>query len=125
MEPVRIQRLRKKGFKLQDASPNGLPVVYIGRPTRFGNPFRLTPDGWILYFEPIKLIGGFWCNWSVCGGFTTEEIVSLYEKWITRKLPSYLPKVPDYSILRGKNLSCFCSLDKPCHADVLIRLANL
>ncbi len=27
--------------------------------------------------------------------------------------------------LRGKNLACFCALDKACHADVLLRLANL
>lgn len=26
--------------------------------------------------------------------------------------------------LRGKNLACWCDLDKPCHADVLLRLAN-
>lgn len=27
--------------------------------------------------------------------------------------------------LRGKNLACFCMLDEPCHADVLLELANL
>jgi hypothetical protein len=26
--------------------------------------------------------------------------------------------------LRGKNLACWCALDKPCHADVLLELAN-
>ena len=26
--------------------------------------------------------------------------------------------------LRGKDLACFCALDKPCHADVLLELAN-
>ena len=26
--------------------------------------------------------------------------------------------------LRGKNLACFCPLDKPCHADVLLEIAN-
>jgi len=26
--------------------------------------------------------------------------------------------------LRGKNLACWCSLDGPCHADVLLELAN-
>jgi len=26
--------------------------------------------------------------------------------------------------LRGKNLACFCKLDEPCHADVLLDLAN-
>lgn len=35
-----------------------------------------------------------------------------------------LPKRPDVSELRGKNLACWCPLDQPCHADVLLELAN-
>ena len=31
---------------------------------------------------------------------------------------------PDVSILRGKDLACWCPLDQPCHADVLLELAN-
>lgn len=27
--------------------------------------------------------------------------------------------------LHGKNLACFCNLDKPCHADVLLEIANM
>jgi hypothetical protein len=30
----------------------------------------------------------------------------------------------DLSKIKGKNLACWCSLDKPCHADVLLKLAN-
>jgi hypothetical protein len=26
--------------------------------------------------------------------------------------------------LRGKNLACWCPLNQPCHADVLLELAN-
>ena len=26
--------------------------------------------------------------------------------------------------LRGRSLACWCQLDRPCHADVLLRLAN-
>ncbi|KMS57958.1 hypothetical protein V473_07255 [Sphingobium cupriresistens LL01] len=26
--------------------------------------------------------------------------------------------------LRGKNLACWCPLDQPCHADVLLEIAN-
>ena len=33
------------------------------------------------------------------------------------------PKL-DVSELRGKNLACWCPLDKPCHADALLELAN-
>jgi hypothetical protein len=31
---------------------------------------------------------------------------------------------PDVSELKGKNLACWCPLDKPCHADVLLELAK-
>lgn len=30
----------------------------------------------------------------------------------------------DVTPLRGKNLACFCPLDQPCHADVLLEIAN-
>jgi hypothetical protein len=30
----------------------------------------------------------------------------------------------DIAPLRGKNLACWCALDQPCHADVLLELAN-
>ena len=35
--PVRIQRSRQH----KQVSPNGLPIVYVGRGTRWGNPFRI------------------------------------------------------------------------------------
>jgi hypothetical protein len=45
----------------------------------------------------------------------------------------YVPALPDTYFgrlvasipdLRGKNLACWCPLDAPCHADVLLELAN-
>jgi hypothetical protein len=114
----RIQRKRTKGWK----TPKN--TVYVGRPTKFGNPFKLTSDGWILYYKTRKIIGDPWCYWSECGGFTIDDIVELYEQWITGRLPKWLPEIPDISELRGKNLSCFCSLNKVCHVDVLLRLSN-
>ncbi len=85
--PCRIQRKRTKGFRLQDASPNGLPVVYVGRPTKWGNPYTGT----------------------AIGDFRVWAINSLHT---------------DLHELRGKNLACWCPLDQPCHADVLLELAN-
>jgi hypothetical protein len=41
---------------------------------------------------------------------------------MTRKQRSeYLEQMAD---LRGKNLACWCPLDQPCHADVLLEIAN-
>ena len=36
---------------------------------------------------------------------------------------NFAPTLP-VSELRGKNLACWCALDMPCHADVLLEIAN-
>ena len=93
--PVRVQRTRKKGSKL--TSPNGLPIVYVGRPTEWGNP------------------------WPVGESISLAKSIRWHKEFVKRTLelhPSYLAP------LRGKNLACWCPLDQPCHADVLLELAN-
>lgn len=117
--PIRVQRKRTKGWRMPENT------VCVSRPSKFGNPFKLTIDGWILYYKTGKIVGSPWCYWSNGGGFTALCIINLYEQWITGKLPKFLPPVPDVSELRGKNLACFCPLDFPCHADVLLKLANI
>jgi len=42
--PVRLQRSRKKGARL--VSPNGLPVVYVGRGSKWGNPHAMGGKAW-------------------------------------------------------------------------------
>ena len=119
LAPVRFQRSRAKGYKTPENT------IYVGRPTKFGNPFKLTPDGWIMCYSINRNILDPWIYWSAAGGFDLSDIVDLYEQWIKGELKqSCLPTPPDYSILKGKNLSCFCSLNKSCHADVLLRLSN-
>ena len=39
--PVRVQRSRQH----KQVSPNGLPIIYVGRPTKFGNPFKVGYKG--------------------------------------------------------------------------------
>jgi hypothetical protein len=82
MRPRRIQRKRIKGWR------KPARAVYVGRPTRWGNPFRHL----ILYFA--------WLQSQLCAD------------------PHFLDP------LRGKDLMCWCALDKPCHADILLALAN-
>ena len=89
---IRIQRSRQH----KQISPNGLPVIYVGRPTKWGNPFDVKTHG------------------------RTEAI---------KKFREYLYKNPllieqAKKELSGKNLSCWCKIDEPCHADVLLELAN-
>lgn len=96
---------------MQKASPNGLPVVYVGRPTKWGNPWR---------------VGMF-------RGFTRQDAIDSFRKWASGKTYNNVSHWGNSSVamhmaarreLRGKNLACFCPLDQPCHADVLLELAN-
>jgi hypothetical protein len=48
--------------------------------------------------------------------------VELYRDWI--KQPPQAQLQEQLSELRGKNLACWCHLDHPCHADVLLEMAN-
>jgi hypothetical protein len=106
--PQRVQRSRVKGWK---TPPN---TVYVGRPTKWGNPFRVSTAKC-----SCRSVGE--CNHHCAA--TAEEAVRLYRVWAEgwtndRGLKTKLKE------LRGKNLSCWCPLDKPCHADVLLELAN-
>lgn len=94
--PVRITRSRRKGSK--QVSPNGLPIQYVGRPTRWGNPFTEGDQGWRANQFREHLLSEY-----LCRDFAVEEIKAH---------------------LAGKNLSCWCAQDTPCHADVLLALAN-
>ena len=98
--PVRIQRKRTKGYRM----PEG--AVYVGRPTAWGNPFFVG--------HPISEGGEIVKD--------RAEAVALYRLWVddcaNRGVPLCLPW------LRGKDLACWCPLDQPCHADILLELAN-
>lgn len=110
IKPMRVQRLRKKGFKLQNASRSGLPVKYVDRPTKCGNPFRLTPDGFIQCYSTNRNILDPWIIWSYSGGFGTKDIADLYGRWLDGELKAtapYLPTPPSIEELKGKDLACF------------------
>jgi hypothetical protein len=110
--PVRVQLSRKKGWRMP---PN---TVSVARPRRFGNPFRiLNEEGWPIIegadgqcYEAPGYTDWTWSN-------VAQQAVDLFRLRAVDGLPSLAP-------LRGKNLACWCPLDQPCHADVLIELAN-
>lgn len=121
-KPVRLQLSRRAGFNLQALSHamNGLPAFNVARPGRFGNPFTMTgcrEAGYRGTDEQIAArcaeayrpwLGPYWQNnWQ---GPESE-----------RKRSAVLDGL---SGLRGKNLACWCKPGAPCHADVLIELAN-
>ena len=67
--------------------------VYIGRPSKWGNPFREGIDG------------------------TRSEVIAKYDSWL-RNNPELLAQLPE---LKGKVLGCWCH-PKPCHGDVIVAL---
>ena len=83
--------------------------VYIGRGSRWGNPFRMPADG------------------------TREQVIEKYEAWLNgvidvtidkckaAKVPTNSPTMEEIMKLKGKKLGCFCA-PLPCHGEVFIRM---
>lgn len=131
--PVRLQLSRRKGFNLQALSQatNGLPAVKVTRRGPWGNPFEVWQDTY--ESAPNWHVSDGPCHW---GPFTTKaeavaEAVRLHRAEITvegphnHRLKRPVPTRSDIiKALRGKNLACWCALSAPCHADVLLELAN-
>lgn len=111
--PQRIQRRRTPGWRM----PPG--AVYVGRPTKWGNPYTV-------HIHTLRCSPG----WVLCPTWivdTPEQAATKYRHALIYPV-THQPAVPDvYDIraeLRGRDLACWCPLDRPCHADVLLELAN-
>ena len=100
MKPKRIQLSRKKGWKMP---PN---TVVVSRPGRWGNPFR---------------VGVASFNKNEAGLTTPAEAVRKFREWVLSNSGRVSAIQND---LRGKNLACWCKPGEPCHADVLLEVAN-
>jgi hypothetical protein len=105
--PQRIQRKRTKGWRM----PAG--AVYVGRPSRWGNPFRIG--------ETYPFLRG---------GVTVrdaEQAVKFFADWVEdiRYWDAEEERFgAPITALRGHDLACWCRPEWPCHADVLLELAN-
>jgi hypothetical protein len=112
--PQRIQLRRTKGWR----KPEG--AIVVARPSKWGNPFLVasciesgfahTPEqARVLCVEAFASVMRHdrWSPWWAESGATRFE-------WINCHLDE----------LTGRDLACWCPLDQPCHADVLIELAN-
>lgn len=81
-------------------------AVYVGRPTKWGNPFLIA--------QPSD----------------RAAAVDCYRRWLAGEAGLGPPAAEGRTLaaavheLRGKDLVCWCPLDQPCHADVLLELAN-
>ncbi len=116
MKPTRIQRRRTKGWKL----PPG--TICVTRRGVFGNPWTV---------EAARLLGH-----RTNGPELAAICVRRFREWLTTGRQHWWPvpvadgadrraevlaRLPE---LRGKNLACWCPEGSPCHATVLLELAN-
>lgn len=146
LKPIRIQRKRTKGFSLPENT------VCIDRSTKWGNPFKLyggdsiylnchfrrkhldpyvylkfgtvqdVVDLYRCLFSEHHAIAQFLCHlWAPKTGMSYEDFDGFRPDlfWWVHQF-----KKLNLSELQGKNLACWCPLNQPCHADVLLELAN-
>ena len=108
--PKRVQLKRTKGWR----KPEG--AVVVARPSEWGNPFAVACSGkqrWTVYDDR---------SGRSLATFATKrearEWAVLRYRFLVRGIGARV------SPLRGRDLACWCPLDAPCHADVLLELAN-
>ena len=82
--------------KHRDGMPAG--SIYIGRGSRWGNPFLIGPD------------------------IDRKKAISLYRELLWHNICYGRVSLPDLAALHQKNLVCYCA-PQPCHGDVLVRAA--
>ncbi|WP_421759102.1 DUF4326 domain-containing protein [Devosia sp.] len=117
-KPQRLHLSRKKGFNLQEASRelNGLPAKIVARPGKWGNPFVIAEIAKRYTLDPAE---------------AQARAVDLCTQWLIGALstsPLSPGPAPSLDLIRtelaGHNLACWCKPGTPCHADVLIEIAN-
>lgn len=120
VHPVRVQLQRTKGWKMPENT------VSVCRPTKWGNPFKIgdvvTNQQMGIPFQKYKdkKIEAF-ANQNIEIKENWQAVMA-YEFYVSNRV--LISKELIRKDLKGKNLACFCPLDKECHADVLLRIAN-
>lgn len=105
--PQRIQLSRAKGWR----KPAG--AVVVSRPSKWGNPWTTRQ-----YFD---------AGYSGDERTAAQHCVEAYRAWLRGEHHwAHAAPIdrPDLAPLRGKDLACWCKPGAPCHADVLLELAN-
>lgn len=116
-------------------------TVYVGRGSRWGNPFKV--GGFYMdrvWFHncPFALVEGetpffmrLGTGWKSMGDAAVihcnpisnaGKAVDLFRRYVAYNNDVWTPEA--YRWIQGKDLACWCPLDQPCHADVLLELAN-
>lgn len=104
----RIQRKRTKGWRMPENT------VYVGRPSKWGNPFNINNHRYDVYET---------------NGRKRLYAMLDFGLWLRGDYPDVDPERRIYILdhlceLKGKNVACWCSLSEYCHADVLLSMAK-
>lgn len=104
--PERIQLRRTKGWKMP------ANTVKVDRTTKWGNPYKVGQHPGCLPYVEMR-------HGSIHTCYDMPAAIAMAVE-LFRQHASKLP----VSELRGKNLGCWCKPGAPCHADILLELAN-
>lgn len=133
MIPQRIQRKRTAGWRMPENT------TYVGRPSVYGNPFLIERDGgltnpWVVFWSEV----GPPHSYHPTKEAAQKAAVDCFTDWASQdtldpKLWSNLLIIKHTALkaallrgdLAGKDVACWCALDRPCHGDPLLRIANL
>jgi len=107
-KPVRVQRKRSKGWRMPENTVN------VGRPSVWGNPFKVEGN------NRLKAVRKFRQFMKMPQSKIAEQFGINAMTLIALRI-ELIKRLPE---LKGKNLACWCPLDQPCHADVLLEMAN-
>lgn len=90
-------------------------AIYVGRPTKWGNPYRVGDESAAIGCDPVFNIDE--------EPLTARDVAQLFRIALDRE---QLPVTRDQvrAELAGHDLACWCPLGAPCHADVLLAVAN-
>lgn len=150
MSPQRIQRKRTKGWRMPEGAVYVGRGTKWGNPFKVGDAQVRMPalDGgkWEhegrlhktsgqshAFFHPAPLGEPMPVTWHHVQDATAEQCVRLFAERIGfADLNHGAYQVPEHAAFRaavrddlaGRDLACWCPLDQPCHADVLLELAN-
>lgn len=116
--PIRVQRKRTKGYRMPANTKS------VTRPGRFGNPYKIGMHNvWdIKDSKTGKSLKDILVAKNGENKYhTVEDVLLAYREKI--KASGAMQRLIKRELV-GKNLACYCSLSSPCHADILLEVAN-
>ena len=103
-------------------------AIYVGRPTKWGNPLKLIGDAIYIDAGHRRKILDPWVLYE--HGHDLEDLIYLYSRlwdgidFANPDLQYWSDKFKELDLteLKGLDLACYCPISSPCHADVLMTL---